>query len=160
MMKQLALIFLMICIPLAAVADSAQVSFDIYISQVAEGPDTRLDIGFLWGLAGFAITFVPGLVGLIVGRQEGEMPKALEYGLIGSSVGAGVSLTTSLLFSLDYDMHGFSENVKPAFFGVLIGFGALVVTTVVIYPELVAALIILPFLLPVMGGCSGQGCIF
>jgi hypothetical protein len=158
-MKQLVLLFVMIAIPFAVVADPAQESFDNLVSEVAEKPETRIDKGFLWGLTGFTLTFIPGLVGLIVGAQEGEMIKAIEYGLIGSSIGAGVSLTTSLLFSLDYDMHGFSENVKPAFFGFLIGFGALVVTTVVIYPELVAALIILPLLLPVIGGCRGQGCI-
>jgi hypothetical protein len=89
---------------------------------------------FLWGLMGFGLTVVPGVVGLTIGGQACQkyerIDKVLTYGTIGSLIGAGVSLTASLVFSQGHDV------LTPTFYGTLVGFGTLAIIAVAMYPEI------------------------
>jgi len=153
-MKQMFVIVQMLFLVYKGIANPTLEPLDDLPSQAPEKPNTSISKEFLWGIAGFTLTFLPGIIGIGVGGQHGEIAEAIKFGLIGLGIGAGVSLTTSLLFSPGQ----LFENVKPTYTGVLVGFGTLVVVTVAIYPELIAALIILPvlFALRAMGCISFQ----
>ena len=148
-MKPLIPLMLIVVIAHAAAANPSINPLENLNSETLGKPVNK---AFLWGLAGFTLTLVPGVIGLSVGGQEGDISQAIDYGLVGSSIGAGVSLITSLVFSLKGDLF---ENTKPTYYGVLFGFGTLVLVAVAIYPEIVAALIFLPILVAL----KGQGCI-
>jgi hypothetical protein len=111
---------------------------------------TGTNESFLWGLMGFGLTVVPGVVCLVIGGQGGQeferIPKVLSYGLTGFLIGAGVSLTSSLVFSFSQGRDVFT----PTYYGILVGLGTLTIVTVAMYPEIpgaiLGAIIVLPLI--------------
>ena len=103
---------------------------------------------FLWGLRGFALTFIPGVVGIAIGSVQGgardeQIGNSLGYGTVGALAGAGSSLVLSLIASRQVLYLG------PTFIGDLVGLGTLSLVAVAIYPEIVAILLIEFVVLPV-----------
>lgn len=103
---------------------------------------------FLWGLRGYGLTLVPGVVGLVIGDQGGQrdesIQKSLSYGTVGALLGAGSSLILSLVAS-KHELY-----LGPTFIGDLLGLGTLSIVAVAMYPEILAALIAVFVVLPVL----------
>ena len=104
---------------------------------------------FLWGLRGFALTFLPGLVGIVIGSVQGgetdeQIGNSLGYGTVGALAGSGSSLVLSLIASRQV------LYLEPTFTGDLVGLGTLSLVAVAIYPEIVAALLAEFVVLPVV----------
>ncbi len=101
---------------------------------------TGTNEAFLRGLSAFGLTAGAGILGLIVGGQigEGHGPRIVNGaigGAIGSLVGAGVSQILSL-----------GHDSAPTDWGDWAGFGAVTLLCVVMYPDLLAAIFIWPFI--------------
>lgn len=121
-----------------------------FIGYAESKTATGANQGFLWGLMGFGLTVVPGVVGLAIGGQGGQeferIPKVLTYGTIGSLIGAGVSLTSSLVFSFSQGQDVFT----PTSYGILVGFGTLTIVAVAMYPEIPGAILGAIIVLPII----------
>jgi hypothetical protein len=133
-------------------------------------PELVKDRAFLWGLAGFLLTAVPGAIGLGFGAQgvtdilQDATP--LNYAAGGAAIGAGVSLVAALIRTREsYSSLGF-KYLKSAFYGDLIGFGVITLAAIAMYPEILQyalAVVALLILEGIFGpqeswGCSSWGC--
>jgi hypothetical protein len=121
-----------------------------FIGNAEPKTSTGTNEPFLWGLLGFGLTVVPGVVGLGIGGHGGQeyerVPKALDYGTIGSLIGAGISLTSSVIFSFSQGHDVFT----PTFYGTLVGLGTVTIVALAMYPEIpnaiIGAIIVLPII--------------
>lgn len=151
----------------AALADEGEAFPDGEQESKVSEPELVKDRAFLWGLAGFLLTSIPGAIGLGFGAQgvtdilQDATP--LNYAAGGAAIGAGVSLVAALIRTGNpavYSSLGF-KYLKSAFYGDLIGFGVITLAAIAMYPEILQyalAVVALLILEGIFGPQESWGC--
>jgi hypothetical protein len=131
------------------IRDTSNLLDTLQVKSSVEPETGRSSQQFLWGIGGFGITLVSGVVGIVLGGQGGtESDRAFSivgYGIAGCFIGAAVSLSTAAIFSISTS----SDVNKPTFWGTVIGWAIVPIIAMAMYPQIPAAELGLIIVLPV-----------